>query len=177
MHINADYVVVETLDAIGDDSGPRTFAVTSLRSYGVPFIRYVNQDCGRLLGGSCPCGSGFPLMDLEISRVLDHFVLPGGRVVHGLFLIHRLYGTEGVANFQFQQTAVDHINLWLVPVPGKEAQLRVAVEKVLGEIRACSGGPLTIDVIEVDTIPLSAAGKHRFIRSDLQPAVSAALRS
>jgi phenylacetate-CoA ligase len=173
MHVNADFVVVETDESTidpSDPTAPAPFLVTSLRSYGMPFIRYRNEDCGRLLPGICDCGSGFPLMDLQIARVTDHVLLPGGRVVHGLFLIHRLYGTRGIANFQFHQTALDRITLLVVPSDDDQAGRAEVTARIAGEIRALSDHPIQVDVREVDAIPLSAAGKHRYIRSDVTEA-------
>jgi phenylacetate-CoA ligase len=170
MHVNADFVVVETDESTidpRDPAAPAPFLVTSLRSYGMPFIRYRNEDCGRLLSGSCDCGSGFPLMDLQIARVTDHVVLPGGRVLHGLYLIHRLYGTRGIANFQFHQTAIDRITLLIVPSDDDHANRAAVTARIIDEIRSASEQPIEVDVREVDDIPLSAAGKHRFIRSDV----------
>jgi phenylacetate-CoA ligase len=173
MHVNADFVLVETEEPAGElgvPAPPTPFLLTSLRSYGMPFIRYRNDDCGALLPGSCECGSGFPLMDLQIARVTDHFVFPSGRVVHGLFLIHRLYGTRGIANFQFHQTALDRITLLVVPSDDDQASRAQVTARIAGEIRALSEHPIQVDVREVDAIPLSAAGKHRYIRSDVTDA-------
>ena len=115
MHVNSDCVVLEVdRKSVEDDSAP--FIVTSLWNRVMPFIRYRNEDCGRLVDGSCECGSNFPLMDLNIGRVSDNFVLPGGRVVHGEFFTHLMYGSDGISSFQFHQTALDSIILWVVPV-------------------------------------------------------------
>jgi phenylacetate-CoA ligase len=52
MHINADYVVVETdgRERAGDGSAP--LLVTSLRNYAMPFLRYRNEDHGALVDGT-----------------------------------------------------------------------------------------------------------------------------
>jgi len=168
MHVNADGVLLEVADPL-PGSGLSPFIVTSLRSRGMPFIRYRNEDCGALLEGECDCGSGAPLVRLEIARVSDNFVLPGGHVVHGQFFTSRLYGSRGIANFQFHQTALGHIDLWLVPVPGETAACKASVERLLAEVLALAPVPIEIRVRETDRIPLSAAGKHRFARSDLAP--------
>jgi phenylacetate-CoA ligase len=168
MHVNADFAVLEAVPT-ADPLAPQPFIVTSLWNYGMPFIRYVNEDCGRLEEGTCECGSGFPLMQLDIARLTDHFVLPGGRVAHGLFMIHQLYGSEGIASFQFHQTALDRIRLLVVPAPGKELERRKAIERAVTNIKARSGGLLTIEVEEVSAIPLTPQGKHRYTRSDLSP--------
>ena len=169
IHVNADYCVLETGDA-GAPGEARPFLVTSLKQYAMPFIRYRNEDCGSLVEGACSCGRGFPLMRLDIARLSDNFVLPDGRVVHGEFFTHLMYGSEGIASFQFHQTAVDRIVLRVVPGPGSAAARADAVRRSVEQIRALSAAPIQVDVQEVDAIALSSAGKHRFTRSDVAAA-------
>jgi phenylacetate-CoA ligase len=162
MHVNADYAVVET-EAPSGVSGP--LLVTSLQARAMPFIRYRNEDVGRLLPGHCDCGNGFPLMALEIARLSDHFVLPGGRVVHGEYFTHLMYGTRGIETFQFHQTAPDRVVLRLVGVPGAATIAEVA--RIRAEVEKLAPGVLQVEVEQVEAIPLSTAGKHRFTRSDV----------
>lgn len=93
MRINADFVLLEQERV--DDDGPRPFLVTSLQNFSMPFIRYRNEDCGYLSDEKCTCRNHFPLMRLEIGRTSDNFVFPGGRVVHGEFFTHLMYGSSG----------------------------------------------------------------------------------
>ena len=164
MHVNADFVVVETMGR-----GPASpLVLTSLWNYAMPFIRYRNEDCADLLEETCGCGNNFPLMSLQVARVSDNFVLPDGRVVHGEFFTHLMYGSEGIRTFQFHQTAPDHIRLWVVPDGQANAAARSRVlEEAVRQIKALTSAPLTVDVQETDDIPLSRAGKHRFTRSDV----------
>jgi phenylacetate-CoA ligase len=166
MHVNADYVVVEEDQATGD--GPRPFLLTSLWNWSMPFIRYRNEDCGYLSEESCSCGNHFPLMRLEIARTSDNFLFPGGRVVHGEFFTHLMYGGDGIANFQFHQTAVDEIVLSIVPGPGKAEERQKKIRDAIRQIQSiCPGQAVRVEVREVAVIPLSSAGKHRFTRSDV----------
>jgi phenylacetate-CoA ligase len=171
LHICADYVVVEEdkLDSpVAGSDAPRPFLLTSLKNWSMPFIRYRNEDCGYLSTETCSCGNNFPLMRLEIARTSDNFIFPDGRVVHGEYFTHLMYGSQGIANFQFHQTAVDRITLLVVPGPGdpqaRESQLRNAVDRIQA---LCPTHPIHIDVKECDSIPLTSAGKHRFTRSDV----------
>ena len=168
MHVNADFVIVET-----DETSPRPtdapapFLLTSLRNYAMPFIRYRNEDCGELDDGACDCGSNFPLMRLNVARTSDNFVLPGGRVVHGEFFTHLMYGSQGVRNFQFHQTATDAITLLVVPDDGKDDERRRVLRAAVEQVEALAPGVVRLEVREVEAIPLSSAGKHRFVRSDV----------
>jgi len=173
MHINSDFVVLE--EEVNDGDSPRPFLFTSLKNWSMPFIRYRNEDCGYLSSESCSCGNNFSLMHLEIARTSDNFIFPDGRVVHGEYFTHLMYGGDGIANFQFHQTAIDRISLLIVPGPGdfeaRQQQIRKAVDHVQS---LCPPHPIHVEVRELDSIPLSSAGKHRFTRSDVQaqPAAS-----
>ena len=167
MHVNSDLVVLELDRAKLSDDGIAPFILTSLRSYGMPFIRYRNEDCGRLIDGTCECGSGFPLLDLRIARINDHFVFPGGRVVHGLFLTYMLYGSEGIELFQFHQSSLSKMTVWIVPTAEKASARQRVLDSVRQKLDELSSGALEVDIREVDSIPLSPAGKHRFTRSDV----------
>jgi phenylacetate-CoA ligase len=169
MHVNADCVVLE-VDRTGlAAKEPAPFIVTSLRNHVMPFIRYRSEDCGQLVEGTCDCGSNFPLMDLNIARISDSVLLPGGRVVHGEFFTHLMYGSAGISSFQFHQTAADSIVLWIVPDAGdanaRDRSIREAVEKVKKLDPVLE---IKVEVRITEAIPLSRAGKHRFIRSDIQ---------
>jgi len=166
MHVNADFVVVEEDHAA--NGGPRPLLLTSLKNWSMPFIRYRNEDCGSLSQEDCSCGNNFPLMRLEIARTSDNFLFPNGRVVHGEFFTHLMYGGDGIAIFQFHQTAVDEIILSIVPGPGSHQGREEKIRESIRQIQALSPGhPVRVEVREVDAIPLSAAGKHRFTRSDV----------
>lgn len=169
MHVNADFVVLEAGPAAEGEPAP--FILTSLWNYSMPFIRYRNEDCGALADGACDCGNNFPVMHLDIARTNDNFPLPGGRVAHGLFFTYLMYGSEGIANFQFHQTAPDRITLSYVadrraPDAVREEVIRRAVEK----IDALAPGRVRVEVREVEEIPPTAAGKHRYTRSDVSAA-------
>jgi phenylacetate-CoA ligase len=162
MHISADYVVLETE---GTPEAASPLLLTSLQSRAMPFIRYRNEDQGRLLPGTCTCGNHFPLMALEIARLSDNFILPGGRVVHGEFFSHLMYGTTGIDTFQFHQVAPDRIVIRIVGAPGVAEGAEVG--RIRGQVEALAPGQLQVEVEPVSAIALSAAGKHRFTRSDV----------
>jgi phenylacetate-CoA ligase len=173
MHVNADFVVLEEGDDA--DGGPRPLLLTSLKNWSMPFIRYRNEDCGALSQEHCSCGNNFPLMRLEIARTSDNFIFPNGRVVHGEFFTHLMYGSDGIAIFQFHQTAVDEIILSIVPGPGSRQSREEKIQESIRQIQSLSPGqPVRVEIREVDAIPLSTAGKHRFTRSDVNATGAAA---
>jgi hypothetical protein len=83
-----------------------------------------------------------------------------------------MYGSEGIAMFQFHQTAIDAITLWIVPGPGDPSARKNSIQRAIQEVgKLDSSGGIRVQVKETEAIPLSATGKHRFIRSDV-PAAS-----
>jgi phenylacetate-CoA ligase len=165
MHINADYAVVEMAREERAEDGSAPLLVTSLKNFAMPFLRYRNEDRGSLADGSCDCGNGFPLMHLNVARVSDNFTFPNGRVVHGEFFTHLLYGSEGVDSFQFHQVSLDRIILRYVPAPGDPTK---SLESAVAQVETLAPGMVTVDIEPVSAIALSSAGKHRFTRSDVQ---------
>lgn len=170
MHVNADFVVLEI-----DQPAPaaaagtaRPLLLTSLWNYAMPFIRYRNEDCAGLLDERCGCGNNFPLMTLDVARVSDNFRMPDGRVVHGEFFTHLMYGSEGIRNFQFHQTDPDRIVLYYVPGPGDSAARSRALDAARTQIQALTTAPVRVELQPCDEIPLSSAGKHRFTKSDVR---------
>jgi phenylacetate-CoA ligase len=163
MHINADFSVVETEPESKD--GPRPLIVTSLKNFAMPLIRYRNEDCGRVLDERCWCGNGFPLMSLDVTRTSDNFRLPNGRVVHGEYFTHLLYGSEGVDSFQFHQTDVGRIVLRYVAAP--LADPAHFIERAVAQVQDLAPGQLEVIAERVPAIAPSNAGKHRFTRSDV----------
>jgi phenylacetate-coenzyme A ligase PaaK-like adenylate-forming protein len=170
MHLNSDFAVVEVDDTNVAPGQPPSLIVTSLWGETMPFIRYRNEDCGELLEGTCDCGSQFPLMKLNIARISDNFTLPNGQVVHGEFFTHLMYGSVGISSFQFHQTATDAITLWIVPGPGEPVAREEAIRSAASRAESIDPtGTLRVQVRQINAIPLSSAGKHRFTRSDVSP--------
>jgi phenylacetate-CoA ligase len=165
MHINADFAVVELAEAERQPDGSAPLLVTSLKNLAMPFLRYRNEDSGSLVEGSCDCGNGFPLMSLDVTRVSDNFKLPNGRVVHGEFFTHLMYGSEGIESFQFHQVSADSIVLRYVPA--MKGDPTAALAAAVSHIEALAPGQLRVQVESVPAIPLSSAGKHRFTRSEV----------
>ena len=169
MHVSADNVVLEVDRKQALPGLPPPFIVTSLWNDVMPFIRYRNEDCGELLEGFCTCGNQFPLMKLSISRVSDNFTLPSGEVVHGEFFTHLMYGSKRIAMFQFHQTALDSITLWIVPKSGHASAREEAIRLVVEQIEELDvTRTLKVQVQETETIPRSRNGKHRFTISDVR---------
>jgi phenylacetate-CoA ligase len=169
LHVNADHLVVELLDARTGDDGGRTgeLAITDLHNWGMPFIRYVNGDVASEPAdpwSACACGRGLPRLSRIDGRRLDAIRTPDGRVLPGEFFPHMLKDVAGVRRFQVVQERLDALTLSLVPGPefgaAQDAWIRREVGKVLGD-------GIRLELRLVDDIPLTASGKLRVTVSRL----------
>ena len=165
MHRTGDFSYIETKKN-GTDNG--YFIVTSLWNYGFPLIRYMNNDTGRLEEGACPCGRGFPLLGLDISRIVDNFPLPNGDIMHGTTLMHFLYGCEGIDRYQYHQPVVDEVILYIVKADDFSPATAEWLDGVRKRIYEMTGGALRCEIRYVDDIPLTKRGKYLYIRSDIR---------
>jgi phenylacetate-CoA ligase len=169
LHINTDLNVVEFINH------PRNYVnnlkmlvLTPLELYGFPLLRYINEDCATP-GKPCSCGLPFPTLTLQIGRISDNFTLPSGRIVHGEYFTHLIYGIEGIRQFQFHQVAHDRIIFQVVPNTINDTTILAELKVRIGEAEAYLGEGCRIELREVTHIPMSASGKHRFTLSDVTP--------
>jgi phenylacetate-CoA ligase len=167
LHVNADHLVVELLDAQGSPvrQGTGDVAITDLSNYGMPFIRYLNGDLASSNAEpGCPCGRGLPLLGRIDGRVLDAIRTPDGRILPGEFFPHMLKDVRGLSRFQLVQRRLDQLELSIVRGEGFDddslAYIRHETAKVLGH-------QVALECRFVDDIPLTRSGKRRVTLSEL----------
>ncbi len=145
-HINSTQNVVEFEDG--------RILVTGLINKAVPLIRYDIGDRGHPKEGVCPCGRGYPMMEILEGRNEDIFVLPDGREVPsprvaGVRVI--LDTTLAAKRYQIIQEDYDVFTLRIVPTE----QFTEEIEKrAKEELIRNLGYPVTVNVERVDRIPL-----------------------
>jgi phenylacetate-CoA ligase len=157
MHVNSDLHVVELVDR----GGPaQNVVLTPLDNFGMPLIRYVNDDLASPITDSCPCGLPYPTMTAVQGRTSDNFKAPDGRIIHGEYLTHLMYGIDGVRQFQFVQRAPRNVVLSVVKDQGFADTTERQLHRVATEFRACFGFPLETEFVR--SISPSPSGKTRF---------------
>jgi phenylacetate-CoA ligase len=163
LHLTAEHLLVEILD----DEGQPTPAgeegnvvITDLFNYGMPFVRYANGD--RAVAGwqTCSCGRGLPLLRQVVGRRLDVLHTVDGRRIPGEFFPHLLKDYPTVRRFQVIQDAVDRIELRVVPENCFTAEART---RLTNEIVQVLGGRVRFELLSVQDIPLTAAGKLQVV--------------
>ena len=157
MHINSDLHVVEHVDL---KQPTASLAITPLENYGMPLLRYVNDDLADNAPGKCACGRPYPAMSAVEGRTSDNFKTPDGRLIHGEYLTHLMYGIEGVQEFQFVQRELTVVVLSVVPSNTFGAATDARLGLIASKFGAYFGFPLQI--ILVDHIKPAPSGKRRF---------------
>ncbi len=151
----------------GENSRTGRLVLTGLTNRAMPLIRYEIGDTGAPVDGMCPCGRGFPLMSMELGRLGSTLRTLDGKRLYSTYFVRQMYGMDGVNIFQFRQTALDTVRLYVVP--GKnfsqhtKDKLRALQENFSGNI--CPGMRLELDY--VNEVPKTAGGKHRQVVCDI----------
>ncbi len=152
LHYRTDYGVLELLD-------DGTMIVTGLNNRAMPLIRYKVGDRAVAKAGMCSCGCAFPLIERIEGRVEDYVRTPDGRFIGRLD--HLFKDAKHVREAQIVQTRLDEIVLRIVKEDGFEEQ------PVLAEAHQRLGDSMKIRFEYVNAIERTAAGKFRFIVSQL----------
>jgi len=163
-HINADWLVVETLKANEHErSMDGVLLVTSLYNFGMPLIRYEIGDTGRLLPSSCSCGRGLPLMTPCLGRSVDYFVLPSGAQVSPYEMTCAVEVVDGMRQYQIVQEAPSRVVVNVVPHQGIDGSTKQQIKSALGPIL----NGVELEVRFVDEIERERSGKYRIVMSQV----------
>jgi phenylacetate-CoA ligase len=164
LHLTSEYLLVEVLDDLNRPVPAGTegnVAITDLRNYGLPFIRYLNGDRAVAAAGRCACGRGLPRLERVVGRQLDILRTPDGRRVPGEFFPHLLKDYPAIRRFQVVQEAPEAVTLKVVLLPGMEPRLGEIEREALGVL----GPAVRFGIHAVEDIPLTAAGKLQVVVS------------
>lgn len=165
MHVCDDSVIVEVIkDGRPAAAGERGEVVaTALHSLAMPFIRYRLGDIVTKGEVGCPCGAPYSTIREIQGRIIDHFVLPGGRVVNPYAVTGPLKRTAPwIKQFQLTQESEERFIFRIVPVTRPSRQ-------DLASLSACAktivGPEVRFETRVVPDIPLEPSGKFRAWRS------------
>ncbi|HPF98895.1 MAG TPA: hypothetical protein PLE77_02420 [Kiritimatiellia bacterium] len=163
LHVNESDVLVE-VDGPDPFRADGPILITSLCNYAMPFIRYETGDLGRLAEGSCTCGRQTLRLAKVVGRQSDMIRTASGKLIHGEFFTHLLYGSPA-REFQFvQQSMADYELL----VTGDRAAIAAAQAAWKKEILHHVGHDAAVNIRHVDQIPSLPSGKRRFTVSKLR---------
>lgn len=157
LHVNAENLLVESLGVPGE---PGELAVTDLKNYAMPMIRYRTMDVGVLRDGSCGCGRTLPRLDLHGGRTTDFLIGARGQKVSGIVLAtYGITDIAGIRQVQFVQNRRNHVTARVVRGP---AWSDAARDALVSRIHGCLGETTGVELEYAETIALEASGKYRF---------------
>jgi phenylacetate-CoA ligase len=159
LHVNEHDMIVE-IDSADPEHVPGPLIVTYLHNRAMPFIRYNTGDLAlRMPPRACACGRTTARLTSIVGRESDTVRTRGGRLIHGEYFTHLLYGARRVREFQFVQESLDRYRLLLVAdgreAPEVEAGWRAAIHEEVG-------ADARVEIAYVDAIPVLASGKRKF---------------
>ena len=160
MHQFTDMAYLESIP--GQQAGePDYFVITGFFNKSMPIVRYKNDDRGNLLSDRCDCGLDFPLIRMDIGRTTDNFRLKSGKVVHGEYFTHLMYGLDGVERFQFRQHDYENVELTVVRNAAFSSDDQEKLDVAVAKIKRDFENELKLSVRITQEIPLTSSGKHR----------------
>jgi len=167
LHVNADWVILEAVDAhhrpMPTGRLSHTTLLTNLANHLQPLIRFDIGDRIMLGGESCPCGSALPVLQVQ-GRCDDMLVVPGrdGSPVTllPLALSTVLEDEAGLFDFQLRQTGPRELRLLLGPGAAHMPAARARYRQALADFAAAQGTvDLRIATQGVEALPLGRSGK------------------
>lgn len=159
-HTMDEDVLVELLPV--ENGEGREIVVTQLNNMHSPLIRYRTGDIAESLTTGCTCGRGLLCLNGIQGRAHDFIVTADRRHVHGQFFTHLLVYEKGIRKYQVVQEAIDRFRVLLECDLGFD---QTSEDRVRTGARSYLGNGAEIAFERVDRIPLTPAGKHRWIVS------------
>jgi phenylacetate-CoA ligase len=169
MLLMSESILLEVLDESGRPAAPGELGeavATGLCSEAQPFIRYRTGDMVRMSPAGCADGRGLHVLADVVGRSTDFIVRADGTVMHALALIYVLRAIEGIAQFRIVQHALRELEVLVVPGAQWTDTGRA---KIVAGLEARLGRDVRISLKLVDTIPVEASGKYRYVVSHVAP--------
>ncbi len=168
-HLNAEFAVNEIVDRDGNPvpaGQPGYIVGTSLRNFGMPFIRYLTTDVSAIVAEPCPCGRSLPRLAPVTTKDEDLIVTPEGRVIASSILTHPFKPLRSIHESQLLQETVDELTVRIVKNP---EFVESDGEKLIAGLRERLGEGIRIRLEFVDSIARTPAGKFRWVISKVKP--------
>ena len=169
LHLNADWVILEAVDArhrpVADGQASHTTLLTNLANHVQPLIRFDIGDSIAYDADPCRCGSAMPTLQVQGRR--DDALVDcddRGRPVTllPLALTTLLEDGAGVFDFQLQQHAAGRWTLSLGPGTPHGRELRTRCKDLLADFARLQGvGKLHIDTRVAPLLAKGRSGKLR----------------
>jgi phenylacetate-CoA ligase len=170
LHLFPQYGVTELVDERGapiDEPGRRgEIVATGFLNDAMPLIRYRTGDVAVFGAGTCPaCGRAYPLFDEVEGRMQEFLVGRSGRYLFSVTASVHSRVFDNVRRFRFRQSVPGKVTLLLEPKPTYVA----AYDEpgIRSELAPKFGSDVDLLIQVVETMPLNAGGKFKFIEQEL----------
>jgi len=165
-HINDDGLIVEVIqNGKPVKEGERGEIVgTNLHSFAMPFIRYRLGDIVTKGSSACRCGKPYATIRSIQGRMLDYFLLPGGRMLHPYEITTRIrnIAVRWIRQYQLLQERKDRIIMRVIPFDNFPSRKLTEIEN---KISLIVGKDVEFRIILVSTIESEETAKFRVSRS------------
>lgn len=163
-HIFYEYGIMELSknDEIVSDNEFGEIISTGLNNYGMPLIRYRTGDTTKLKDESCACERNLPLMDPVQTKLDDVIIAKDGNVLSPSVLTHPFKPLVNIKKSQIIQESKDKL---IIKIVKRQEYSEKDSVFLLNELYTRVGSDMTIELDFVEDIPLTKAGKYRWIIS------------
>jgi phenylacetate-CoA ligase len=162
LHNYVEVVRPGSVDHVWEEDGD--VLVTTLSEPDAPLIRYQVGDAAVASPERCSCGRNSQMLQAVRGKIHDFIRTPDGRQVYGEYFTHVIYGMRHIRRFVVIQKTLTHVILKLAVVRPLEERER---QTILAGFREVLTPEVTVDIQEVDQIPLLPSGKYRFTLSEV----------
>ena len=165
MLLMSESIILEILDRDDQPVAPGEVGeavMTGLCSQAQPFIRYRTGDMVRQTAVTCLNGRGLHVLGEVMGRTTDFIVRADGTIMHALAMIYVVRAIDGVEEFKLIQHNVDKIEIQVVTNERWAETSAAAIEQ---GIQARLGNNVKVELCLLDSIPVEASGKHRYVVS------------
>ena len=159
LHVDEDFAWVEFVPGPG---GTHRVIGTNLSNPATPLLRYDTGDTVTLEDTVCQCGRWGRTVSAVDGRREDYVVLPGGVRIGRLD--HAFKDLTNVREAQIRQRSPEHLVVRVVRGPRWSGEDE---GHLLDELRRRVGVDVRLEIEYVERIERTAAGKLRFVVSDL----------
>ncbi len=164
IRIREDIALVE---AEARDDGRYDIIQTILTNDAFPLIRY---DIGDITDAPIEKpAQGFAILKNIAGRSNDFLQCRSGRSLHPVWFMTVLDQTGGIRRYQIHQQTDGSVSVDLEPMPSATVDTDLLRQRFGAQLE---GYPVQVRI--VDAVAQTAAGKHRWIRSDMAPAPATA---
>lgn len=163
-HVNPEYSVIEILDEDDQPTGDFGDIVgTTLHNHVMPLVRYRISDRARWIPGPCPCGRGYPRIELSSGKLEDQLYDREGTPVSASIITFAFKGLSNIRKSQVAQVGPGKWEVRLVPEAGYgEAD----GEALLANFGKYISNKLDVRLRIVDDIPLLPGGKYKWVAQE-----------